>query len=1343
MSITPKLVFFNKEGYPYNFTLNDGIWTGKIFFDPNSTDTFKTLSLYTLENVDPIEVESNFNIISSELFNESGITFSDGSYIEELVTNIHEVNESPSFYTKWIYGDNFHIKFPVGTVVSFSGNANPLATNGEEDFAENKGYFTVLRTIKNAIMISTKTNNYSFSFVFNSSINNFYLTSHKCITLLDPTQTVKHSFDIDDRFSVINTNYNDGVYELSKSGYTLTNIYDYNLSGLSYGDIISVDLTLLTERPILYNGDISLYYDGVDLYFTFVDGLSSNIEIGTNFICEDENWNHLLSSNEYQVESFVTEKEIITEDVLFITETYEQDDGKIGNNYIVRLNDNYDIQIGWKIRFDYILPFSAVDDDKNNRLIKNVIDIKSIDISGITYYDIYLDGEIYEIPYEINYKLTRILKRGEINTVVVIPSINNSVYTGYAKVMSTSNVINYNQTLPLTGSTISDDIINSIDIFINKFKKPFNSNGVDIYRKDSSIIFEGMYGGQKSYFEIQLSVNNVPMNIDENYSINASGLTYLYHMILNNVDITYERLNMSNNYNQVYYSDIIFNLFDDAQDFGFEIIINGIQYYISFNDISGTTSKTYETILSFIDKYEDALNKNGINISSYRTLVGTNYEEHIVFEGQKANVDIWEFNIKVNKNSSYEISSNIENNFMMLSSNKIESLSIDFINYGFSTGMIVSVSGSTYPLNNKEYNIIGLGSNYIDLSYQGPISTENNITLILKTRDFLRKPRETNDYDVYYRYRWEDDEDTSMFLYDLSGENLIPWGNNPLYRYIGPKPLSVNGDLVFLNKEPNKNIEQVSIPYKQQTVFDELKFKLQRFDDINASILPNPIQTFIGYNSKIENVNQRNLIIERVDDISYIGDTSLSNLYFEFKDNTIYMFSGTTSFLELGFKTDRYIRIKFVDKKPYSQSLFENYEDFYVTEVTNTTIKVREKLLYFSTENENFIFEFIQLPQRIGYLRIYGETESEDERFEANLKLLGVSLTEEDEFIFKQSDIREDGIDYRLLNRKRKEMFNVYPDIFNYVGSYRAILNSINFFGYDDVQLTEYYRNINTKSPYFNKLKRVVIPDLLERQVEGWTYSETIPNKIDYVKTSLLNLTYRITDEEGNNVLLYSLKDVQIKLNGLKKWLRRNVIPINSNIRDITGVSEVVGINWRRFDPGTNFTKNVISQENEAVNINYTATKNFNDQWLVSLRFYTISGISPEYWSLKVVTFKKDLETGELYPQESWSDLRTDLSNFNFSIIWDSNVLDENDYDRFFYVETTTYNDYGLSKTVNKMYRLEDGQRFYFDEFKNYTLVNNNFKYKTFPYVQNHDFVYIIDGNGNFWVIDKEIQLNR
>jgi hypothetical protein len=1359
MSITPNLVFFNKQGYPYNFTLNESIWTGKIFFDPNSTDTFKSLTLYTLENVNEIEYTDTFNIINKEIYNDSGMTLSSGNYTNKLVTDILKVNQSPDFYTKWIYGKDFNKFFPKGTIISFSGDIIYFQLGGSDFLSK---YFTVLQTVKDAIMIATTTPNNLYSFIYSGKT--FYVNSHDCISIPDADQNLQTEFNIlpNEKVSVVGTNngLNDGVYEVSGTSYTTSRIFDYNLSGLTNpGDIIYTDLTLLTERPLLYQGQILISDSGGTISATFIGGRNSNIIVGTKFICEDSAGNHLLLGNEYKVSGITTENYICTPTgMTFGIYTYEEDDGTTENIYTLRMSETYNIEVGWNIRFD-----SNITNYKNNRLIKKVTDI----VSGVTYsgetailhYDFYLDSFVAS-ESGVTYSIVHMLKSHEQNTVIVESSIDNSIYNGYAIVLSTSNKIRYTQEV-LSGTT---SIIDTIDVFINKYSSIFEFNGIDIYRKNETLIFDGRYSGSyklnniNPYFKIDLFINTTPISITEGYSINSSGDTYFYNIILKPCDITYERLNMSNDLSLPYSADIILDLFDDNQNFGFQLTINGIQYYIPFNNNSGTTSYTLETIKDFITKYYNIFYYNGINIYSGTTISGTTTINHIYINGQEPNVDIWEMKVKVNKNSSYSINE-VQDRCMMVTANKIESDIIDFTDIDFATGMIVSVSGSTYPMNNKEFNIIGLNANplksAIELSYQGPLSGETNVTLTLKTRKFLRRPRETNDSDIIYRFRWETDSSTntltpsdyvkypSIFLYDLSGENLIPYGNNPLYAYNGPKPLVANGDMVFLNKEPNKLTENVSIPYKQQTIFDQLNFTLQRFDDDNASILPNPIQTFIGYNTNIEGVDQRNLIIERVDNIIYSGSTDGISLYFNIEGSSIHMISGNTSFLDLGFKVGRYLRMKFNDNKIYTQEVFEDYQDFLIKDVTNTKITVDGTLTTFTTLNEDYDFEFLLLPERIAYFRIYGETEAEDERLEANMKLLGISLTEEDEFIFKQSDVTEDGIDYRLLNRKRKEMMNVYPEIYNYIGSYRAILNSIDFFGYSDIELVEYYRNINKTSPYYRKLKRVVIPDLLDRQVEGWNYSENTPSPLEYVKTNLLNLTYRITDEEGNNVYLFTLKEVQTKLNGLKHWLRRNVIPVNVNVRDITGVSECVNTTWRRFDPGTNFQKNITSQSNEAININYTATRNFNDNWLVSCRFYVInSGNTPKYWDLKVITFKKDPLTGLLYPQQRWDDMRTDLSNFNFTINWDG-TSNDNNYDRFFYVQTTAYNDYGVAKTMNKMYRLEDGVTYYFDEFKNYTLVNNNFRYKTFGYAQNLTDVYIMDGDGNFWVVNKEIQANR
>jgi hypothetical protein len=183
MSITEKLLFFNKEGYPYNFTFNNNTWNGKLFFDPGSTDIFKSESIYVLEEVDPIEYSNTIDIVNDELYNDSGMTISPFTYENIEVIGIKVVNQSDKFYTKWISGDQLNRKFPVTTVISFEGTVTPGST-GATDFDSNN-YFMVLQTKKNSIMIATDTSNDLFNFdnckfenlrVSDTTIDKFSLT---------------------------------------------------------------------------------------------------------------------------------------------------------------------------------------------------------------------------------------------------------------------------------------------------------------------------------------------------------------------------------------------------------------------------------------------------------------------------------------------------------------------------------------------------------------------------------------------------------------------------------------------------------------------------------------------------------------------------------------------------------------------------------------------------------------------------------------------------------------------------------------------------------------------------------------------------------------------------------------------------------------------------------------------------------------------------------------------------------------------------------------------------------------------------------------------------------------
>ena len=113
--------------------------------------------------------------------------------------------------------------------------------------------------------------------------------------------------------------------------------------------------------------------------------------------------------------------------------------------------------------------------------------------------------------------------------------------------------------------------------------------------------------------------------------------------------------------------------------------------------------------------------------------------------------------------------------------------------------------------------------------------------------------------------------------------------------------------------------------------------------------------------------------------------------------------------------------------------------------------------------------------REIGRFITYGQTEEEDIRFKVELGNIGKLISPDEVFIFKEYDINEGGIDWIFLNKKRKEMLMNKDVIYSYIGSYKSLINAINYFGYNDLQLNEYYRNIDAKSREFGKLFKVSI----------------------------------------------------------------------------------------------------------------------------------------------------------------------------------------------------------------------------------------------------------------------------
>jgi hypothetical protein len=267
------------------------------------------------------------------------------------------------------------------------------------------------------------------------------------------------------------------------------------------------------------------------------------------------------------------------------------------------------------------------------------------------------------------------------------------------------------------------------------------------------------------------------------------------------------------------------------------------------------------------------------------------------------------------------------------------------------------------------------------------------------------------------------------------------------------------------------------------------------------------------------------------------------------------------------------------------------------------------------------------------------------------------------------------------------------------------------------LDLYEYYRNIKQGSLLYGKLHKILIENIFDRSVPGWTSHE--PDSMNYKKTNLFNLTYHITDFDGNYINLYSLAEVQTKLTGLVKWLRRNIIPLSANILDITGLEQTVATMYMDYDPSNRVRKISVTQQVNAVNFDYIQTLNTGTDYLMTVNFYMITGCTmPDYYTAKIKTFRLNQSTNELEPVQYHELYKKDLLSYSFNI--DASV------DPYMYIETESYNGYGLGMTNNKLFNYNEGRSF--------MLVNTNFNSLDYRYFTT-DFGYYIIDQGRFYII--------
>ena len=241
----------------------------------------------------------------------------------------------------------------------------------------------------------------------------------------------------------------------------------------------------------------------------------------------------------------------------------------------------------------------------------------------------------------------------------------------------------------------------------------------------------------------------------------------------------------------------------------------------------------------------------------------------------------------------------------------------------------------------------------------------------------------------------------------------------------------------------------------------------------------------------------------------------------------------------------------------------------------------------------------------IARITFFAETIEEDERLKIWNDNLGYNLKPEDSKIFKQSDIHECMPDFKILNEKRKELMLEGNNIYPYIGGYKSLINAIKFFGYDNLNIVEYWRNINGYDSEFGKIYRTYVYSLNNRKTLSTKRKPITLDTKNFKKLNDISLVYNINhpenDENGKKYDEYGLPNViedfdknkrddfvltieesLVKLFALKKKLNDEFMPGSTKITDVIGEGNYFGIN-------------LIGNNPQISTVNYIETKGYVD----------------------------------------------------------------------------------------------------------------------------------------------------
>jgi hypothetical protein len=1139
------LIFFNKEGLPLNTSWSDTLkaWTAKIMFDHNGPDTFKTIGLYAFEKVPARTINDTLEFYPLQSYASGAIrTHRSKQFINAQTT--YEANTSSLFFTKWLESNESLTDVKVGDILVPRSNVN-----GSEFFTSINGqtnFFVVLRKEDNRVLVKTSVNNYNYANkeypIFFDPINYICWPSDT----LD--NNILSQLQINDKLNLIGSGASDGVYTIAVppaiKQVNEVSITSSDLVGkLAVGKTLDLNIVFSDDRISAYNGNIIMGEASKPNRITFANSIAPVLKVGDIVILRSNTPELLLAPN---------------------------------------FND---------------LVVTAI--DKNNKWIEVDIDLTSQSLSASLFLrknEITLKtsvqtsrsfGSSIEIPdEEATLRAFFIEHEKTLNQYRISINFNENTDTILVKNILPENYITYNfntNNLLVKSGTIREHWIIPVKENINSL---VSDKKYSKYKR--TIVFKEI-----DEYGLNMEINNKFFNIKGDDTVNKTLLDWLdlYQpelekmaidaSVVNNkliISAKYPdapvRIKMNMGSTSVYYTEHSSCAYKDMGK-SMTINVSGITLTAEVQaDIASTIDHWIQTNYNRLKEYNLAAERlNNTLVIGTEDPEKTIKVEYIDYRTQRALVSG-----VVNLRSANECA--------IISSNRINSYSsTNFINEGLATGQVIGITSDGPYYINKQYNIIDVKSDRLTLSYQGPAILHNGVFKI-ESSEFLREPRSgfEGDDPIQLAFSWGSST-ADMFMYDFS-ETQLPNSIKTKLVESGLSPILEHGQ-VRLNTETKLNPDGSISVDQVQTVFNEITYELDKINSItDITAEPEPLQVFIGYKGDDEGVDNAQVLIHlrenRKKEIVTSANQNVLTFHSDnrvtFLDAHLTVSGANTNFISMGFKAGQKIRFTGEDNNLDGRNLlgFKNAgKEFEILEIFSNEIILKPlgKSLVDETStgqvnafippyyvdgemrkiDRHLTIEIEQLPELVAVFDIYGQTEIEDERFKIDLDSYGRNISLNDLFILKTYEGVEAGVDWPILNRKRKEMLMLHRDIYDYVSTYRSILTAIDFWGYTDLDLIEYYINLDSESDGFGKLHSEELVRTFNGTRTGWARTSTKKIGDTLKKANMFSLSYKLTDGQGNYIEGYNFDELYNKLFGLQQWLEDNILPMNVRLLGIHG----------------------------------------------------------------------------------------------------------------------------------------------------------------------------------------------